>query len=351
MENNKYYNKNVEDLIRRSTESIRFARRKYLKVKEMVNNTPLQIRMANVLIPFILAYYFTKIRYNLTWSIIFSIITAFAMLLLSKLMAIIFIILYIIFITNAARKNNNTLGVPIYQTDIIQNGSPYSCLDQSLVINNNALAQDLNGGYFTYSFWIYITKSTGTVEPNWNNYRYHEWKSIFYRGNAINQDGDLSSLIQFPGFWLTPVLNNMVIVFQNGSYVERLEMDNIPFNTWTNFTVVVETKSVSVYVNGYLDRTLNLYQNITIMNAYNLYITSDALTNTRKKESGFAGYLAELIFYNYALTSYDVIQSYNYYLSIINNYQSNINQKNQSNYKVPALLTNNMPITQNNNLS
>ena len=199
------------------------------------------------------------------------------------------------------------------------------------------MPQDLNGGYFTYSFWLYINGGSNNTNT-WDNYRYNEWKSIFYRGNAIDNSGDLSSLIQFPGFWLTPVLNNMVIVFQNGSYVERLEITDLPFNKWTNISVVVETKSVSIYINGLLDRSLNLHQNITIMNGYNLYLTSDMMASVNQKQSGFAGYLAELIFYNYALTPYDIQKSYNYYKKIIDSYQFEIDSKN--NYYIPNLITN-----------
>ena len=129
-----------------------------------------------------------------------------------------------------------------------------------------------------------------------------------------------------------------MIVFQNGSYVERLELSNVPFNTWTNYTIVVETKSVSVYINGELDRTLNLYQNITIMNGYNLYIANDKNSSKNKKNGGFAGNIAELIFYNYALTPSDVFRSYSYYKKILDNYQKDIIEK--QNYSIPGLITN-----------
>jgi hypothetical protein len=75
------------------------------------------------------------------------------------------------------------------------------------------------------------------------------------------------------------------------------------------------------------------------MHAYNLYITSDILTSKNKDKSGFAGSLAELIYYNYALTSNDIIKSYNYYKNIIFNYQNKIYKQNT--YKIPNLITNN----------
>ena len=335
----KTQNNNLEKLVSKTGNALRFSKGKYDLLKSAINNTPIQVKILNIAVPFILTYIFTFVIYNLPASIIFAILTFFVITLMSKMIAFIFIIIYAFAVGNIASQINKSLGKPIAQTDIKKNKSPYNCMSNSLVINNNVLPQELSGGYFTYSFWIYINGNNNFVNSTntWNNYRYKEWKSIMYRGTPINSDGDLSTLVQFPGFWLTPVLNNMVIVFQNGSYVERLEMTDIPFNTWMNYTVVVETKSVSVYVNGFLDRTLNLYQNISLMNGYNLYLTSDISTSV-KKESGFAGSLAELIFYNYALSPYDIQKSYHYYKKIIDSYQFKKTANNG--YVLPGLITN-----------
>lgn len=333
-------NENLEKVIEKTSIAIRTIKGKYNNIKYLINNTPIQIKILNIAVPFILTYIFTVLYYNLPLSIIFAIITFFVISLMSIMMAIIFIIIYIFIIANVSYIQNKSIGVPIFPTDIVKSGSPFNCLANSLTIQNNSLPQDLNGGYFTYSFWLYVNGNNNYInnDNNWNSYRHKEWKSIFYRGNPIDQSGDLSNLIQFPGFWLTPVLNNMVIVFQNGNYVERLEITNVPFNTWTNYSVVVETKSVSVYINGLLDRTLNLYQNITIMNGYNLYISSDMNSSNNNKQSGFPGSIAQLIFYNYALTPYDIYNSYLYYKKIIDKYQNKIVSNNG--YSLPGLITN-----------
>jgi hypothetical protein len=91
-------------------------------------------------------------------------------------------------------------------------------------INNNVFSQNTVGDNFTYSFWLYVNGNNNCInkDNNWNSYRNKEWKSIFYRGTPINEDGNLTNLVQFPGFWLTPVLNNLVIVFQNANNIERL---------------------------------------------------------------------------------------------------------------------------------
>jgi hypothetical protein len=331
-------NINLEKIIKISNQIMVDYKLEYKVIQDITKNKPLYIKIVNIIVPLVFTYLFTFIYFNLPLSILFSIITFFIIFMLNKLMSVIFQILYIITIFSIIKNNKYILGTPISQTNIIKNKGPYDCLNKSLVISSYELEKELYGGYFTYSFWLYINNTCNSDTTNWNNYRYNEWKSIFYRGNSINDTVGLSSLIQFPGFWLTPVLNNMVIVFQNGSYIERLEIDNIPFNTWTNFCIVVETKSVSIYVNGNLDRTLNLHQNINIMNSYNLYLTSDKVLSKKKNECGFSGSLSELIYYNYALNSNDINKSYNFYKKIIDIYQNRIDYKN--NYKIPSLITN-----------
>ena len=345
---NKEPNKNLEKLIQQTTNAVKYGKSKYDQYSDIINKTPIQIKMGNILLPFAFTYIFTKIYYNLGLSILFAILTTIAISILSKMMAIIFIILYIVVIYNTYIDRKITVGSPIKETDIVVNGVPYNCFNKSLTINNDTIPQDLQGGYFTYNFWLYLNGNNNSINTNnWNSYRTDEWKSIFYRGNAMNEDGDLSTLIQYPGFWLTPKLNNMVIVFQNGSYIERLEIANIEFNKWNNFSVVVEGKSVSIYINGLLDRSLNLYQSITMMNGYSIYVTSDLKSSTKmnndkpdEKMCGFAGSLAQLIYYNYALTPYDIQKSYLYYKKIIDKYQSKIYIDNSYKYSIPGLITN-----------
>jgi hypothetical protein len=333
-------NNNFEQFIINATSALRKGKEYYNSAKNMVNKTPIQIKIANIILPLSLTYFFTFIYFNLTCSIIFAIITFIIGNLYSKIMSLIFVILYTVLVVKQYNLRKATVGDPILETDIVQNRKPYDCSIVGLTISNKILPKDLNGGYFTYVFWLYINGDDNVVQNNntWTNYRYKEWKSLFYRGNAIDNSGDLSKLIQYPGFWLTPVINNLVIVFQNTNYVERIELLNIPLNAWTQIGVVVQAKSVTVYLNGLLERTLNLYQNITIMNGYNLHIANDKLASTKKSQSGFPGYLAELIYYNYALTPYDINQNYKYYKKIVDNYQRNL--KHTSKYSLSQLITN-----------
>ena len=86
--NNKFY--------KTTYELVKYAKPKYDKVIELYEGTPITIRILNVTVPFILAYIFTMIKYNIAFSIVFALITFFAMLLYNTPLACIFITLYII---------------------------------------------------------------------------------------------------------------------------------------------------------------------------------------------------------------------------------------------------------------
>lgn len=297
---------------------------------------PLKEKIIYIIIPFIFTYIFTELYFNLPLSIIFAIITFMISFLFSKLIATIFIILYIVLVVDKYNQTNSFKGKPFSETDIISNNEPFNCINNSLVIDKKNIFET-NINYFTYSFWLYINGTNNNLyQENWYSYRYDEWKSIFYRGSSIT-DKDLSNLIQYPGFWLTPNLNNLVIVFQNNSEVERIEIDNIELNKWVNIVTVIELGSVSVYINGKLDRVLNLDPNTINMNQYNLYISKDSESSSSGK-SGFSGSIAELIYYNYALTNLDISKSYEYYKNIIDKYQNNIiKQNNNGNFNIKLI--------------
>ena len=327
--------KNNEEFIKKATENLKKGVEVYAKVRTIINNTPIQIRIINIVIPFTLTYIFTYIYFNLSLSILFALITFFFIFIMSKIIALIFIVLYIVSIVNAYNQLQITIGKPFIQTDIVNGTGPWISNSKALTIKSNQIPQDLQGGYFSYSFWLYV-KDTNYSSVSSYGYRYNEWKSIFYRGvTNTTYDG----LFQYPGFWLSPKLNNLVVVFQetgNSTIVERIELNNIPINQWFNIACVVESKSVSLYINGLLDRTLSLNQSIKNMNNYDLNITSDSALSANSK-MGFDGSLAELIFFNYALTPADVYNSYLYYLPIITTYQ---NKLIKNNYNTSSLITN-----------
>jgi hypothetical protein len=283
--------------------------------------------------------------YNIYISIFFAIITVLAILFMTKSIfyAILYLIFYIWLVTMATSEFYNEIGSPFIETDINKDG-PFNCIGNYVQINNDRLLKSDSSGSFSYSYWININ-STGINNPsadkssskennNWFNYRNKDWKLIFYRGNEM-LNGITNLDVQYPGFWLTPILNNLVIVFQsNGNPVERIEMINIPLNTWVNISAVIERKSVSIYINGLLDRTLNLQQSSPDVGKNNIYIGEN---NANKNNNiGFPGFLAQLTYFNYALTADAVYKGYTYNKKIIEKYEDKI----KNDYVISNLITN-----------
>ena len=309
------------EAINKIREYYKYGKEKIIKVQSLIDNTPILIKILNIIIPFSISYIFTKMYYNIYISIFFAIITVLAILFMTKSIfyAILYLIFYIWLVTMATSEFYNVIGYPFIETDINKDG-PFNCIGNYIQINNDRLLKSDSSGSFSYSYWININ-STGINNPNadkssskdnnnWFNYRNKDWKLIFYRGNEMS-NGITNLDVQYPGFWLTPILNNLIIVFQsNGNPVERIEMINIPLNTWVNISAVVERKSVSIYINGLLDRTLNLQQSSPDVGKNNIYIGEN---NANKNNNiGFPGFLAQLTYFNYALTADAVYKGYIY---------------------------------------
>ena len=357
--NNNYSNNNVsnnkkkENNINEDTKKfigdvsnkIKDASRGYLSVKEKWDSTSLLIKILNIGCSILLTFYFSSINYSLPLSIIFFILSFVILFIFNKLFAFMYLAIYIIAMVEITNTKNIAYGIPLKATDLNYTKNPLDCTASSsiLTIDSKEFQKELQLGNTTYSFWVYVNGSNNSGSKNtWNTYRYKEWKSIMYRG-------DSSSQTQFPGFWLTPTLNNLVIAFQhNNSKVERIQLDNIEMNKWINIITVIENKSVSIYIDGLLDRINNLDQIQPDVSTYNLYINNDYTSvipeeenniNISVNKNGFPGYLTNVINYNYPLTANYIKEAYTYYKKMIDNYQINLDNKNNT-YNVPSLITN-----------
>jgi hypothetical protein len=339
-------NDDTKKFIENVSNKIKDVSKGYLILKEKWDNTSLLIKILNIASTISLTFYFSYIYYSLPLSIIFFIVSFLILFVFNRLFAFLYLAIYIIVMIEITNSKTIAYGVPLKATDLSYTKNPLDCTVSSsiLTIDSKEFQKELQLGNTTYSFWIYVNGSNNSGSQNtWNTYRYKEWKSIMYRG-------DSSSQTQFPGFWLTPTLNNLVIAFQhNNSKVERIQLDNIEMNKWINIIAVIENKSVSVYINGLLDRINNLDQTPPDVSSYNLYINNDYsnylqeededINTDSKNKNGFPGFLTNVINYNYPLTADYIKEAYSYYKTIIDNYQTNLDNKN-NNYSIPSLITN-----------
>lgn len=174
-----------------------------------------------------------------------------------------------------------------------------------------------NGLQYTFSFWMFIDGK------KWD-YRFGEWKHIFHRGtpplmhlndnNNIGNASDNNQIVklttQLPGFWISPKENILNCVFTTRSGEERITIDNVPINKWMNIVVTVSNISITLYKDGLLHKSINLYDNISTTKD-NLYVNYFG---------GFGGNMAYLQFFDRVLTPEEIMALYKKYKINIDSY-------------------------------
>jgi len=148
----------------------------------------------------------------------------------------------------------------------------------------------IGGNEYTISFWIYPNGSKvqyGENSKDWS-YKYGKWKHILHLGTTPLGTSEIPTPPQFqsPGFWLSPKLNRLNVMFDTiqVNSKERVVIDNLDLNSWTNVTAVLDNTSVGIYLNGRLEKTITIRYNLEkINNLSNMYICQNG---------GFAGSLS-----------------------------------------------------------
>lgn len=312
----------------------------FTNAKGVVQNAPSSYKIVLAIIMFFFVIYYTYFTFKFTVSIFFAFITFIVLLTIHPVASIAFAFIYIYCFYQLIMKREQTFGKIIKDTDIIKNKGPLISSKTAVIVNQADIPKSETTNAFSYQFWIYINGSNNfpdnkNYENTWTNYRYGQWKNVFYRGDPMKvEDGSVNKMLQFPGVWLAPKLNNLSVVFNNGAdsgMMERLEIENIPMNEWLCLTILVEGYSVGVYINGKLENTILINQvypeNIQ---EKNIFIGVDNLLNDCVKDcptgtnGGFPGFIGEMIYYPYVLSLSDIQQSYSFYKRIVDTYQKKV---------------------------
>ena len=346
--NNTKKNNYINNFINQHKDKIIFATGMYEESINRIIHSPLQIKILNTLVALGITFLFTNIQYNLTLSIIFAILTTLTIFVFGRYYGLIFLILYVIYVNKIISSRNLVFVDFIGNTDISSNG-PLDCslIENQKIIPTKDYKNNLDSSSFSYSMWLFVNNSNSIYPNNWNNYRYNEWKSILYAGDSEIQSSDTTNLNQYPGFWMTPKLNNIVVTFQTSSNkVDRFEVKNFPMNEWFNLTCVVERNSVSIYINCEMQNNFNLNTMIPgDYTDYNLYIANDAKlsnelnTDTKINKNGFPGLLGNLAYYNYALNQTDINILCKNYSQQFKDIQNKDNKNNNNSCKKSCVLT------------
>jgi hypothetical protein len=326
-------------------------------LKKIDSMTPFTYYMITLCSLFIL-WFTTYFQFRFGISLFFAIIVVLSLSKINVVGSIIFGLIYVYVIYHLFQDEKKISGDVLKETNIEKNGKPFVASKESLQISSNLLGKSGDTLNFSYSFWLYV--NSVPVKPDdpdyqntWSNYRFGDWKSVFYRGNDVSnrEMSGMGIMQQYPGVWLGPRKNFMSIVFQNGeegSKMERIDIENVPLNRWFQVLIVVEGNSVSVYMDGKLENTKVLNQMIpSDLQEKDLYICKDEFLNfvpsqteiskeyrcpdgcindndddsKNGKKTGFPGFIGEMVYFPYVLTNDEIEKNYHYYKKIVDKYQ------------------------------
>lgn len=147
-------------------------------------------------------------------------------------------------------------------------------------IGGGALLPSSTGYEFTFSTWLYI--------KDWG-YKYDQPKHVFQFG---------SNESPHPRVTLYPQENNLSIEMatykRGGVGIERCDLKNIRVQRWIHLGLVLQNKTLDVYLNG------NLARSCTFENVPKLLPWGDLIVT---KDGGFEGVISDLFYSNEAFSA------------------------------------------------
>ena len=158
---------------------------------------------------------------------------------------------------------------------------PVNAFDENLAKEKRQIPTGSEGLAFTYNFWMYIA--------DWQ-YRFGEKKTIFIKGDngpevvlAANQNS----------------LGVRLRTFVDPSG-ETCNIDNIPLQKWVNLSIVLDNRTLDIYVDGRLERSCVL-RGVPRLNKNAIQFVPDG---------GFYGQLSKFRYFNRPITPDEAFSIY-----------------------------------------
>jgi len=156
----------------------------------------------------------------------------------------------------------------------------------SVTIHRSVNATD--GIEFTWSVWIYI-----------DNFQYQEgkYKHIFHKGNSNLESSGLNFPNNAPGLYIAPNTNALVVMMNTFNVInEEVVIPDIPLNKWVNVIIRCQNKTLDVYINGTITRSVHLI-GVPKQNYGDVFVAMNG---------GFDGNISNLWYYSYALGTSEI---------------------------------------------
>jgi hypothetical protein len=115
-----------------------------------------------------------------------------------------------------------------------------------------------NGVEFTWSTWLFINDESiddmsGNIIPQTTYHIFH--KGDDHQLNALDQTYPIAC----PGVYIKRATNSMIINMNSFAHqINTITIDNIPVYKWFNLIIRVKNKTVDVYINGFIKKSMEL---------------------------------------------------------------------------------------------
>ena len=158
----------------------------------------------------------------------------------------------------------------------------------SIPIYRSVNARD--GLEFTWSVWIFINQLYNSGEAG-------QYRHIFHKGNSNLSVEGVNFPNNAPGLYIAPNTNNLVVMMNTYDNInEEITIPDIPISKWVNVMIRCQNKTLDIYANGTIVRSLDL-DGVPKQNYGDVFIAMNG---------GFNGYISNLWYYNYALSTSEI---------------------------------------------
>jgi len=161
-------------------------------------------------------------------------------------------------------------------------------------------ANDRSGIEFTWSVWVWIDGSPGTG-----------YNTIFYKGDDHSvKPGTTPTAAPHsngPGLYLTSpnTLQIYMDTFDNVPGEQLQTIKDMPLYKWVNIIVRCQGNIIDTYINGTITTSSTLI-GVPRQNYGDIFVAG-LNPDTSSNKTGFAGYISNLWYYDYALGITDIL--------------------------------------------
>ena len=175
---------------------------------------------------------------------------------------------------------------------------------------------------YSYSFFVYVQGKNYSDTNSTTNLFKGQKKTIMIRGTKSSGSSPSYTYDNCrPWIYMEETKNNLHVLVTDSSSNKNQEViiDNFPLDIWTHVAVVIDGRSMTVYMNGKIVSTVSSIGVDLAQTSNSLMFHPYSLNNPT--EYGFYGGLAQFVFHRGAYTPKEVFELYTYQSKRVANWE------------------------------